>query len=149
MILQPITDNRYLKNWEKNRVSERNKHVFKRFKWYKIIDFFMIKSMKKIEKKIAFQSEINTFLNVLNDIKSLIFSCIKSMKKIEKKNRVSERNKHVFKRFKWYKIIDFLMHKIHFLMHKIILKNWEKNRVSERNKHVFERFKWYKLYWFF
>ena len=59
-----------------------------------------------------------------------------------KKNRVSERNKHVFKRFKWYKIIEIFHEKNQF-------KNWEKNRVSERNKHVFERFKWYKKFDFF
>ena len=52
------------------------------------------------------------------------------------KNRVSERNKHVFERFKWNKLYD-IFHDKKFMI---------KNRVSERNKHVFERFKWNKLY---
>ena len=46
------------------------------------------------------------------------------------KNRVSERNKHVFERFKTLK-------KINFFHEKMMIKN----RVSKRNKHVFERFK--------
>ena len=54
------------------------------------------------------------------------------------KNRVSERNKHVFERFKTLK-------KINFFHEKIMIKN----RVSKRNKHVFERFKSLKKINFF
>ena len=66
----------------------------------------------------------------------------KSILKNWEKNRVSERNKHVFERFKWYKKIEIFHEKINFKIEK-------KNRVSERNKHVFKRFKWYKKFDFF